>query len=135
MSLKYCMQCGTPNEFDANFCKKCAYAFGTAVAKTTERQPNSSPSPKPVRRDSTRPNRASIILPQDRTQTTAKTITLPNQDIEDEDESQEGVSLNFVPELDTLEIEEIKTDEVKGVSFGQLVAEAQAKKAAENQGN
>lgn len=110
MNTKYCMKCGAQNDFDANFCKKCSTAFGLAAAP---KQKVSSPIFKaPINPSST-----------------AGDNTADN----DEEDEGDGISVDFVPDVDGLSIEILEPDIVKGVTFDSMVAEANRQKGTQQQ--
>lgn len=124
MSQKYCMKCGGINEFDANFCKKCGNSFNITrpVEARTEEKPiiKRGRKKKEIHVHAT-PKEAEASLIE--TNGKGLTIRLPENDEDD------GPSLDYVPEVTELQIEELETDSIKGITFGQLIEEANREKA------
>jgi len=141
------MSCGAKNELDASFCKKCATSFDASkkkpvaqvVMKTilpgviVEADETSSRLQPRVKRGI----RKHIDLPPIGGVASFPAPTAdPSLMTEDSDEDiggDDGESIDFVPDVTRLEVESIQTDQVKGITFGQLVEEAQREKALRGQ--
>jgi hypothetical protein len=118
MSDKYCLGCGKRNPSDANLCCKCGKNFAgaaaipsrVAVASVEEEQI----LPTPVR---SRP-RPAPLPPKSR---------IPTDEEEEDDEKDDGLSLDYVPDLSGFEVEAIEKEEVIRVPLDGILATAKAK--------
>jgi hypothetical protein len=128
MSAKYCLKCGTRNELDASFCKKCGTSFSTQKEPLPEPALSEEDQEEKLTRIKKRKkvNRAMASAPVPEEEL-GITIGLPTE--ENDDDEGEGVSLNYCPQVERLEIESLQVDQVKGIKFGDLVEAAKREQA------
>jgi len=120
MDMKYCQDCGCRNELDAVFCKKCGHSFARLAVSHT-------PPPEHPKQDFSLPVPPRKRGPLKAASPPAPEVMEAEAATQDDDEG-DGVSLNFVPQVQ-LEVESVEIDEVKKVTFGALVEQAQREKA------
>lgn len=144
MNVKYCMQCGGRNSMDAIACQKCSASFSATAANRT---PPSSPikiteepehlTQKKLKRGRVKPEVSPeselVKLPPAATESSGSIIdsNIPDEEEPQEDTNGEGVSLNVMPDISNtqgLEVAVIARDVVKGISFGEMVAQAKREK-------
>lgn len=118
------MKCGAMNEFDANFCKKCATSFHPSVATAESEELVAKKESIPSRKRKKQTARPQIVAASE------------NENPSDEevnDEEGDGISVNFVPDIQKLDVEFLPGhDEAIKVNFGDLVAQACAEKARQS---
>jgi len=119
------MKCGGANLPDAVFCGKCSKPFGAIAAVPIQStlpprgRPTSQPEPDvPVRVRGRTKN--AIILDDN---------NFHEAEADDDDPDSDGRSLDYVPQIDKLEIEELSSDPITKVSLDGLLAQGQAEAA------
>ena len=90
--MKYCLSCGARNELDAVFCKKCATSF--------------NPQKKSTHVYAAQQDRE--IVPKQRRGRQKQIVPEPEETVDTEiGEENEGVSLNYCPQLNEIQVESI----------------------------
>jgi hypothetical protein len=116
------MSCGHPNKVLSNFCNKCGKPLNiTAKASSpvitqTEEEEEKIIIPKKHRRGPVK------VEPEEDYESQAEVIE------DEEDNEKDGVSLNYVPDVDNIEMESMVVPEVIGISIGQIYKEAELSK-------
>jgi len=117
------MSCGHPNKVLSNFCNKCgkplnitAKASSPVITQTEEEEEE-------------------IIIPKKHKhgrirQPVEEDYEAQAEAVDDEEDNDEkdGVSLNYVPDVDNIEMESMVVPEVIGISIGQIYKEAELSK-------
>lgn len=153
--MKYCQKCGKPNDPDSIFCNKCGNSF-TVIARV-ERHINTPviavkskvelhiPSEQEDEYEEEvariRKNRRRVAPPQApmndqdiRVGSVSDVEGDEETELDDDDQraiaiGQDSPSLQYVPQVERLEIESIQSDIVQGIKFGTLVQLAEMEKA------
>ncbi len=145
--MNYCMRCGAPNALSLDKCQKCGNQLKGAIVGNNPTPPPSKPTPPAGGRRSLPAldqvprqdrNKNMAVIPSMVSAEKGKFDQEPVDGVEvdehnvsaSEDEEGDGVSIDFVPDVQNLEFDPIAPIEVRGVTFGSLVEEAARTKAS-----
>src|SRR6266404_5327239 len=134
----YCMHCGSASPPGSKFCNQCGKKFGTdsTPKKSKEKQSDILPQPGAKPNKKRYPKEAEegdsgVLSKKGRRYSPGRIFPPPNPDeeiIDDDDDGTEGEDIDYIPDIDKLEIEPVEPLPRPGETWASIVQQAEMDK-------